>query len=137
MSDSPFAIFVSCVEGRLVSRFGTSCYVGADFDKDNNLRFDVDMVVAIPHAEMAVYRREYEKHLRCGDLLARTVEDFESYQTKLLANDPATKPKADVPTADTLTPTQAPTEAPTPTEPTAAPSAPQQPEHKPSKRRSE
>jgi hypothetical protein len=42
-------------------------------------QFDEKVVVAIGQAEWERYAPTYEKHLRAGDLTARTQEDFESY----------------------------------------------------------
>lgn len=71
-------LFVSSVEGHLVSRHGTGLLIGADRDpvKPTEVTWDTERVVKIPAAERASYSREYGRALRDGALKARTREEF-------------------------------------------------------------
>lgn len=70
--------FVSCVPGRLVTRLGSTVFIGAEMTATGP-EFQENVVVALSSAEWDRYGSTYEKHLRVGDLQARTQEDFDSY----------------------------------------------------------
>lgn len=88
----PFALFLSCVEGHLVRRYGTPArnHIGVAFTKDGP-KFDTNEIVALTAAEAAKYRREYRNALRAGSLRERTAEDFDAY---VLAQEEAAKKAA-------------------------------------------
>ena len=56
------SIYVSCVAGHHVTRYGTHTLIGArpDPTAEGNLTFDEAMIVRIPAPEYAAYRREYD-----------------------------------------------------------------------------
>lgn len=77
-----FALFVSAVAGAPVTRFGTHTLVGAErrLMQPTIIDYDPSRVVAISHPEYARYRREYERAIRDGSLIRRTVEDWQAQQ---------------------------------------------------------
>jgi hypothetical protein len=74
MSQPSFALFVSCVEGSLVMRYGTRTFIGAERRalEPTVIDYHPDIIVAIPHDEFRKYRREYLRALRDGSLASRT-----------------------------------------------------------------
>lgn len=76
---SRFALFVSCVEGSLVTRYGTRTFIGAErrTDDPRQVDFHPDQIVAIPHDEHRRYRREYLRALREGSLVERTADEWQ------------------------------------------------------------
>ena len=75
---SRFALFVSCVEGCLVTRYGTRTFIGAERRTDDPTVVDYhpEQVVAIPHDEHRKFRREYLRALREGSLVERTADEW-------------------------------------------------------------
>jgi hypothetical protein len=75
-------LYVSSVEGQLVSRYGTrSLFIGARFDQESGkLAWQPEEVVLIPEQEALFYAREYRRLLKEGALRKRTVEDFRKQQ---------------------------------------------------------
>lgn len=73
-----FALFVSCVEGCPVTRFGTRTMIGATRSArtPDVVTYDPTVVVAIPLDEHRKYRREYERALANGTLKARGAEEW-------------------------------------------------------------
>lgn len=80
MSHPQFALFVSCVEGSLVTRYGTRTFIGAERRADDPRVVDYhpEHVVAIPHDEFRKYRREYLRALREGSLVERTAAQWDA-----------------------------------------------------------
>lgn len=72
-----FALFVSSVDSKLVSRYGTPHYIGAE-RVGGKLEFDNNRVVALRRGELDRYRREYRGHLRRKELVERTRADFDA-----------------------------------------------------------
>ncbi|AUX31927.1 MULTISPECIES: hypothetical protein [Sorangium] len=87
MAGIEFALFVSSVEGSLVSRFGTGrgSYIGATRDiKDPTLiTWDVNRIIPIPASEYARFRRAYDKAIKDGSLKLRTREEYEASLSSL------------------------------------------------------
>lgn len=79
MSLQSFALFVSCVEGSLVTRYGTGTFIGAErrADDPRQVDFHPDQVIAIPDDEFRKYRREYLRALREGSLRQRTEAEWQ------------------------------------------------------------
>lgn len=79
---SQFALFVSCVEGHLVTRHGTRTFIGAERRADDPRRVDYhpEQIVAIPVDEHRKYRREYLRALREGSLVERTGDEWQRQQ---------------------------------------------------------
>lgn len=77
-----FALFVSCVEGALVMRYGTGTFIGAErrAREPQVVDYHPDQVVAIPHDEFRKYRREYLRALREGSLVERTADEWQRQQ---------------------------------------------------------
>lgn len=73
-------LFVSCVEGQPVTRYGSRVMIGADRDPadPSQIIYRPGDVVKIPAAEAARYRREYTRQLGDGALKLRTAEDWEA-----------------------------------------------------------
>lgn len=85
--------YVSCVPGRLVTRFGTGSYIGATVDlKTGEQNYDPNEVVAIPLVEWLTYVREYGRLVRAGDLIKRTKAELDSWRVAQAA---ASKKEAD------------------------------------------
>jgi hypothetical protein len=81
MSDEAKDLYVSSVEGHLVTRHGTGLLIGASRDpkKPHEITWDTALVVKIPEAELVPYGREYARALREESLTPRTKEDFEAW----------------------------------------------------------
>lgn len=67
-----FGLFVSCVEGRPVTRFGSKILIGADRDpsQPNKIVYRPKDIVGIPTLEVARYGREYRRLIDEGDLVS-------------------------------------------------------------------
>jgi len=78
MADSPFALFVSSVEGSLVTRHGTRTFIGATrrAKEPTVIDWQPDVIVAFPHDEYRRYRREYDRALRDKSLAKRTEAEW-------------------------------------------------------------
>lgn len=74
-----FALFVSCVEGALVTRYGTGTFIGAErrANAPTVVDYHPDQIIAIPHDEFRKYRREYLRALRDGSLVERTAAEWQ------------------------------------------------------------
>lgn len=85
MSDEAKDLYVSSVEGHLVTRHGTGLYIGAERDAkaEGGLVFNPELVVQIPEAEARAYSREYGRALRDGSLVQRSKADFDAQLAKL------------------------------------------------------
>ncbi len=80
-----FALFVRSVDGRLVSRFGTTRYLGAQrtgvTEEDRRagapvVEWDIERVTPISEQEFRTYRKEFLKAIRNGDLKKATHADY-------------------------------------------------------------
>lgn len=89
MADSPkFALYVSSVEGRLVSRPGSPhSYIGASVRSPEEIKagqtepsWTPDVIVPVLETEYLRFVREWDALVRDGDLVARKAEEFASYQ---------------------------------------------------------
>ena len=82
---TPFGLFVSSVEGQPVTRYGTKTLIGAERDRVNptQIHYDTRAIIAIPHAELSRYRREYAGAIRDGSLRERTAKQWVEQQKKL------------------------------------------------------
>ena len=80
-----FGLFVSCVQGQPVTRFGTKVLIGADRDPENRrkVRYRTKEVVAIPRSEATRYAREYARAIAEGELKERTESDWREYQRQM------------------------------------------------------
>jgi hypothetical protein len=84
MADEPkFALYVSSVEGKLVSRFGAGSrgapsYIGARrvAGDPTSVVWDTELVVALTVAEVARFSREYERALAAKALKKRTRDEW-------------------------------------------------------------
>jgi len=74
-----FALFVSSVEGRPVTRYGTKTLIGADRDPSNprKINYRTKDIVPLPTDEAERYSREYARHIEDGDLVAHTAAEWE------------------------------------------------------------
>lgn len=83
--DDAFGLFVSCVEGQPVARFGSKVLIGADRDPENprKIRYRTKEIVAIPVAEASRYCREYARAIEDESLKARTAAEWSEQQRKL------------------------------------------------------
>jgi len=74
-----FALFVSCVPGRPVTRYGSRVTIGAYRDPaTSKFAWEPETVVAIPEPEFRRYRREYTSALRDGSLRSRSEADWQA-----------------------------------------------------------
>jgi hypothetical protein len=128
-ADEPkFALYVSSVQGRLVTRYGAGTrnapsYIGARRVSGDpaSIEWDTELVVALTVAEVARFAREYERTLGAKALRKRTGEDW-------LAQTAHERAEASAATASTKAPNELAVpeteESATPPEPVhAAPSA--------------
>jgi predicted ATPase with chaperone activity len=70
-------MFLSCKNGKVVSRFGTGTMIGAELGP-SGYTFDEKVIVALSPAEVARYGSEYRRAVRRGDLIERTQADFDA-----------------------------------------------------------
>lgn len=77
-----FGLFVSSVEGRPVTRFGTKVLIGADRDsaEPRKIRYRPKEIVAIPHDEAHRYGREYARLIADGDLVEHKADEWTRQQ---------------------------------------------------------
>lgn len=79
MSNEQEFKYFSCVEGRVVTRFGhPDIYIGVKHSKDG-WAWDTKEIVAIPTAEVSRYYREYKKQVKNGSLKDRTKKEHSEY----------------------------------------------------------
>ena len=83
MADRPaFALYVSSVEGHLVTRLGagasTPSYIGARrrAGDPTEIVWDTELVVALAADEVARFRREYERAIEAKALRRRTEKEY-------------------------------------------------------------
>lgn len=94
-----FALFVSSIEGSVVTRYGTRTFIGAERSA-GGLSWQTDRVIAIPHDEYRKFRREYDRALRDKSLRVRTETEWREQNRR--DNDPKkTKQGAGTPSAPT------------------------------------
>lgn len=78
-----FSLFVSCIEGKPVTRHGSRTFIGAEREQGTNvIHWFPDRVVAIPEAEHNRYRKEYDRLVRDGDLKLRDESDWRAQNTR-------------------------------------------------------
>ncbi len=85
-----FWLYVTAVEGRLVTRFGARgrSYIGATRDgaDPTKITWDTASIVPIPEDEYARFRREYERECAAGGgLRKRTKAEYEEQRENRLA----------------------------------------------------
>lgn len=83
MSDDRFELFVSCVEGKPVARFGSDDLIGAvriSDEKGRRIEYDTERVVALTKREVAAARKAYRKVLERGGLVVRTREEWDAWR---------------------------------------------------------
>lgn len=85
-------IYVSSVEGKLVTRYGSLevgrvQYIGASFDGVSKVTWDTKAVTAIPESEWNKFQREYKQAVANKELTLRTEEDFAAYRKKREADE--------------------------------------------------
>lgn len=80
---TPFVRFLSCVEGKLVARYGSGTFytangsIGAHRDPTSGeLKWNPAEVVALSPAEAARYAREYDHAVRSDSLVERSEADY-------------------------------------------------------------
>jgi len=108
-----FGLYVSCVDGKPVARFGTKILIGADRDavERKKIRYRSKEIVAIPEGEARRYAREYARAIQEGELVARTADEWQAQQKQLeevgaprsklkTAVDPPAPAEEDTPDAD-------------------------------------
>ncbi len=73
-----FSLFVSCIPGKPVTRFGTGTFIGAhrSAEKVNELVYEPELIVAIPDGEHARHRKAYNRLVAEGDLKVRKPEEW-------------------------------------------------------------
>ena len=105
MTTSPvrFGLYVSAVRGHLVTRFGTDrrgiqSFIGAYRAPGNptEIVWDEETIIPLGEAEVARYRREYERLIAGGALKKRTAAE---YQTQVEARTKAEKESRATPKA--------------------------------------
>lgn len=103
MSQPSFALYVSCVEGAVVTRYGTRTFIGAERRalEPTVVDFHPDIVVAIPHDEFRKYRREYLRAMREGSLVERTADEWRAQNRQ---DQPTAKQGAGTPRAPNKAP---------------------------------
>ncbi len=96
-----FALFVSSVDGHPVARWGTRTLVGAArrLLEPTVIDYTPELVVALPHTELARYRREYTRALAAGSLRLRTADDWRAQNAAPPA--PAPAPPEEIPETPT------------------------------------
>lgn len=80
--ETPFALFVSSVEGHTVSRYGTATgaqaneLIGARRQPGGGIVWDVDAICALTERELDLFRREYLGAIAAGALRERTETEY-------------------------------------------------------------
>lgn len=77
-----FGLFVSCVVGQPVTRYGTGTMIGASRTKDDPtvVQYDPTLIVGIPHAELSKHRRAYDRAIQNGSLSVRTAAEYSAQE---------------------------------------------------------
>jgi Na+/glutamate symporter len=77
-----FGLFVSCVDGKPVTRFGTGTMIGATRSKatPDVVNYDPTQIVGIPHAEYDRHLRSYERAISNGSLRSRTAAEYRAQE---------------------------------------------------------
>ncbi len=90
-----FGLFVSCVEGQPVTRFGSKVLIGADRDPANRrkVRYNPKQIVALPHEEATRYAREYARAIEDGSLTQHTADEWLEQQRRIEGGAPREKLK--------------------------------------------
>lgn len=80
-----FALFVSCVEGKPVTRFGSKVLIGADRDPlvRKKIIYRPKEIVAIPVDEAERYGREYSRLIKDEELVEHTAEEWLDQQQQI------------------------------------------------------
>lgn len=80
-----FGLFVSCVEGQPVTRFGSKVLIGADRDPANRrkVRYNPKQIVAVPNEEAQRYAREYARAIADGSLTQHTAGEWLEQQRRI------------------------------------------------------
>jgi hypothetical protein len=100
---SNFGRYLSPTGNGYATRFGAGWeIIGAIRDPKTGriARVDTSMVVALTHDETRTFRREYDRQLRDGALIERTLEDYLAYvasQSQPAPPAPASDEKKDRP----------------------------------------
>lgn len=82
MSDEASDLYVSSVQGHLVSRPGSpTVLIGAarDIREPSKIVWNTEQVVRIPESEHRAFLREYTRALRGGALVKRSKADFDAW----------------------------------------------------------
>lgn len=77
--------YFSPVEGRVVSRYGSTGYVGARYEQGIGFVIDPGVVVKISDAMYRGHLKAWRRALRDGSLVEKTSEDYQAYLKKLEA----------------------------------------------------
>ena len=96
-----FGLYLSCVDGAPVARYGTSVLIGAERDAADRtvIHYHPEVVVAIPTDEARRYAREYRRAIADGSVKERTAADWQHNQIEE-AGAPRSKLTADEPPED-------------------------------------
>ena len=93
-------MYVSSVEGHVVSRYGSGkaagrrdSFIGARRLDGGGYEWDTEVIVALTHAEIARYRGEYRRAIKNGALKERTVADYEARRKQQKDDAKATQEK--------------------------------------------
>ena len=80
-----FGLFVSCVEGKPVTRFGTKVLIGADRDptQPRKIRYRPKEIIAIPTDEAHRYGRDYGRLIADGELVEHTADEWLQQQNQI------------------------------------------------------
>ncbi len=101
MNEPQFALYVSSVEGHVVTRFSSHkmgrrpTLIGAirDHNDPTKITWDTKRIVGIPEAEYTRFGREYNREINAGGLTKRTAKE---YAEQLKANAAADRKAIDV-----------------------------------------
>ena len=87
MSDpaEPFGLFLSCIEGQPVARFGTKVLLGAERDRSNpkSITYRPKVIIPIPKLEARKYGREYRRAIENGSVTQHTAAEWREQQRKI------------------------------------------------------
>lgn len=86
-------LFVSSVEGRIVHKFGSRIPIGVS-DTNGKIAWDTQAITMITPADVERYGAAYAKHIRAGDLVERTQEEFDAFKAQAEKAEAATDTKA-------------------------------------------
>lgn len=94
--DHQFGLYLSSIEGKPVTRFGTKVLIGA-VRVGNRVFYQPKVINPIPIAETKRYHREYRRAISAGSVVSHTREQWLAQQSTITAKQAAAEKLATSP----------------------------------------